>query len=141
MITAQTITRKYHKDAHCIRAAQTDGLGTDYYLIVDDGEDSPILAWGYSIEEAWDEAAATLLDKAVRNHVRTARKEAFTEAIAIVREQQRGPEPSDFKETFTRLEACSLQGDIQDIADSAQRAANPVRRTVEDAAPIRSMAA
>jgi len=77
----------------------------DYYFIVDDEADNPLLGWGYTSEEAWDETAQKLLGDEVRNVVKAARKSALDEALTIVTEQAHSANPDDFSVTISKLKA------------------------------------
>lgn len=74
MINAQTIVRAKYPEARCIIGHDPkNDRAIDYYFIVADGEDDPVLEWGYMPEEAWDDAAK----KVMRDTVDAASREAY----------------------------------------------------------------
>jgi len=64
MINAQTIVQAKHREARCIIGSDPkDDTRLEYYFVVVDGEDDPIIGWGYDPIEAWDQAAKHLVRK------------------------------------------------------------------------------
>lgn len=79
MINAQTIVRAKYPDARCILGQDPkDDSQVDYYFIVADGEDDPVIEWGYMPDEAWDSAAR----KVIRGRFEAATSEAYQKGYA-----------------------------------------------------------
>jgi hypothetical protein len=106
MITAITITKALYKDARCLIACEPgNDLGIDYFIVVEDGEDE-LLGWGYSAEEAWDDAALRahhkqvddLIYKAEENARAQARKE-FSQSFAFTAEYAHRFDSNETNET------------------------------------------